>query len=287
LPNVEGQIGQEQPVTPPVQTLHKATKPSRSQAARGKIVVLMGTGPLPWIMINSLTEKFGPVTVLEEDHESKKLFLKRRIKMLGPITVAGQVAFGVLLKFMHKRSAARKESIMKCQNLSSSRPVNCEHHHIGNINSEACRRKLKEINPDAVVVIGTRMIRKKTLQCVPAPFINYHAGLNPKYRGMNGGYWAHATGDIENAGVTVHLVDSGVDTGGALYNASFKAGPRDNFVTYPYLQAAAARPLLNSAVEDALKGDKFAFDNRDLPSKQWFHPTIWQYLWTGVTRHVW
>ena len=246
----------------------------------------MGTGPLPWIMINSLSQKFGPVTVLEEDHESKKLFLKRRMKMLGPITVAGQVAFGVLLKFMHKRSAARKEAIMKCEGLTSVKPENCEHHHIGNINSETCRQKLKEINPDVVVVIGTRMIRKKTLECVPAPFINYHAGLNPKYRGMNGGYWAHATGDEKNAGVTVHLVDRGVDTGGALYNASFKAGPRDNFVTYPYLQAATARPLLNSAVEDALSGE-FEFDNRDLPSKQWFHPTIWQYLWTGATRRVW
>ena len=264
------------------------TEPAQNneKADAGRIVVLMGSGPLPWIMINALSDQFGAVTVFEEDHESKKLFLKRRIKMLGPITVAGQVAFGILLKLLHKRSAARKETIMKSEGLSSVKPANCVHHHIGNINSPACQQKLKEINPDAVVVVGTRMIRMRTLECVPAPFINYHAGLNPKYRGMNGGYWAHATGDAKNAGVTVHLVDKGVDTGGALYNAPFKAGPRDNFVTYPYLQAAAARPLLNQAVEDAIKGE-FKMDDLDLPSKQWFHPTIWQYLWTGATRKVW
>ena len=78
----------------------------------GRIVVLMGSGPLPWIMINSLTEHFGPVTVLEEDHEPKKIFLKRRLKMHGPVTVAGQIGFGVLLKFLHKKSAPRKQAIM-------------------------------------------------------------------------------------------------------------------------------------------------------------------------------
>ncbi|TIV44010.1 MAG: formyl transferase, partial [Mesorhizobium sp.] len=25
----------------------------------------------------------------------------------------------------------------------------------------------------------------------------------------------------------------------------------------------------------------------NLPSKQWFHPTIWFYLWTGLTKRVW
>ncbi|TJW78052.1 MAG: formyl transferase, partial [Mesorhizobium sp.] len=24
-----------------------------------------------------------------------------------------------------------------------------------------------------------------------------------------------------------------------------------------------------------------------LPSKQWYHPTIWFYLWTGLTKRVW
>ncbi|TIX34518.1 MAG: formyl transferase, partial [Mesorhizobium sp.] len=24
-----------------------------------------------------------------------------------------------------------------------------------------------------------------------------------------------------------------------------------------------------------------------LPSKQWYHPTIWHYLWTGLTKRIW
>jgi methionyl-tRNA formyltransferase len=130
------------------------------------------------------------------------------------------------------------------------------------------------------------MIREDTLSCIDAPFMNYHAGINPAYRGMNGGYWALARADQMNAGVTVHLVDKGVDTGSILYTAPFKAEPGDNFVTYPFLQAAAGRPLVIKAIEDALSG-KLRTRTSDLPSKQWFHPTLWLYLWYGLSRGVW
>ena len=59
---------------------------------------------------------------------------------------------------------------------------------------------------------------------MPCPVLNYHAGITPKYRGMNGGYWALATGDAGNFGATVHLVDAGVDTGGVLHQVRGRPG---------------------------------------------------------------
>ncbi|TKB29555.1 MAG: formyl transferase, partial [Mesorhizobium sp.] len=40
------------------------------------------------------------------------------------------------------------------------------------------------------------------------------------------------------------------------------------------------------AVAEALAGKLTTIDP-GLPSKQWFHPTIWSYLWTGLTKRVW
>ena len=251
-----------------------------------RIVVLTGGGPLPWIMTDALVQRFGPVTILEEDKEPLSVMVKRRAKMLGRWQAAGQVAFGVWLKLLHRLSAVRKQEIIESNALNPNLPSNCRHLHIGNVNSDLCRETLRKLNPEVVVVVGTRIIGSETLRSVNVPCINYHAGLNPKYRGMNGGYWALAKGDCQNFGVTMHLVDNGVDTGEIISYRTLDCTRRDNFTTYPLLQAAAGRSLLVQSVEDALNGNlktvKLA-----LPSKQWFHPTLWGYVATGLSKGVW
>src|SRR5262249_22864046 len=118
------------------------------------------------------------------------------------------------------------------------------------------------------------------------PFINYHAGITPKYRGVHGGYWAQAEGDPGNFGVTVHLVDRGIDTGEVLYQERLAPSADDNYSTLPYLQLGAALPLLERAARDAVNGT-LRPEKLDLPSKLWSHPTLWQYIKTGLRRGVW
>lgn len=47
-----------------------------------------------------------------------------------------------------------------------------------------------------------------------------------------------------------------------------------------------ALPLVVMAVEDALAG-RLAPHRVDLPSRQWFHPTLWSYFRTGLKQGVW
>ena len=84
----------------------------------------------------------------------------------------------------------------------------------------------------------------------------------------------------------MHLVDAGVDTGGVLKQARGKPEPGDTISSYALRQAAFSRDICVEAVRDALAG-KLATIQPDLPSKQWYHPTIWFYLWTGLTKRVW
>jgi methionyl-tRNA formyltransferase len=134
--------------------------------------------------------------------------------------------------------------------------------------------------------MGTRLIEEAARRAANAPFVNYHAGITPKYRGVHGAYWARATGDAANCGVTVHLLDSGIDTGAILYQARIVPERQDNFSTYPYLQLAAGLPLFARAGEDAASG-KLAPIDVDLPSKLWSHPTLWSYLAAGLGRGAW
>ena len=253
---------------------------------RGPIVVLTGGGPLPWIIVNAVVARYGPVTVLEEEPESMALLFRRRLRRLGPFAVTGQIAFGFYQRILRQVSARRLAKLMADHGLEADRPASCRIVPISSINAETCRRELQRLSPAVVLVVGTRMIGRQTLAAVDAPFINYHAGINPKYRGMCGGYWALAEGDAENFGATVHLVDHGVDTGGILYTATIAAVADDNFITYPFRLAVAGRAIVLAAIDDALHGRLHTLPSA-LPSRQWYHPTLWGYLWRGLTRKVW
>lgn len=252
----------------------------------GPIVVLSGGGPLPWIIINAVIERFGPVTVLEEIPEPTSLLFRRRLKKLGAVEVAGQLAFGVVQRLLRFASRRRLAEIIATHRLVTTPAADCTVIQIGSVNADACRRELARLKPAVVLVIGTRIIGRETLASVPARFINYHAGINPKYRGMCGGYWALADADPENFGVTVHLVDRGVDTGDVLNWETIAPEAGDNFATYPFLLAVAGRIAVLKSLGDLLSGDAKPV-RRDLDSRQWYHPTVWGYLCTGIRRRVW
>ena len=58
------------------------------------IVALTNGSPHSWIILNAVVERFGPITVLTEDKESRRELIRRRLKRHGPVTLAGQIGFG-------------------------------------------------------------------------------------------------------------------------------------------------------------------------------------------------
>lgn len=251
-----------------------------------RITVLTVPSPQSWIIITALVRHFGPVTIIAEERESKLALIRKRVRRQGVIAVLGQIGFVLFQKLLARRSARRIDAIVSERGLEPEPNAACQLLPVSSVNSMACRAALAMLKPDVVLVIGTRIIGKETLRSITVPVINFHSGITPKYRGQAGGYWALASGDAENAGVTVHLVDDGVDTGEVLYQARFDATPRDNFLTYFYIQAAVARPLVIKALEDALAGQLRPSEVK-LPSQQFYHPTLWFYLWTAWSKGVW
>lgn len=263
-----------------------AAPPWHQAKGEPRIVMLTDGAPLSWMTANAVAAHFGPITLIHENSEPKSIFIKRRLRLIGPIAVAGQLAFAVLQKFMKKRSLERLRDIIETHDLDPRPSSIVTAHAVPSVNSEECQAHLRALKPDVVLVHGTRIIKRATLRAVDAPFINFHAGINPAYRGQHGAYWALATGDTANAGATVHLIDEGVDTGDVLYQVRITPDKRDSINTYQYLQAATAIPIFIKAAEDALDGE-LKVRKINLPSKQWFHPTLWGYVYTGLTRGVW
>lgn len=255
-------------------------------AQPSNIVALTAGGPHAWIMINALRDRFGDFPIIVEEPEPASVFWKRRKRLLGPLKVASMQAARIPLKLTKRGTQKTIEGMIAAHGLQPEPAPDAPLINVPSINSDAARSALKAHNPKAVFVVSTRMIGKATLASTAAPFINYHSGINPAYRGMFGGYFALANGEPQHFGATVHVVDSGVDTGDILYQSHVAVQPEDNFHTYLWRMAAGSRDIVIKAMQDAVDGT-LTPHTVDLPSKQYFAPTLGFYLKTGLLRGVW
>jgi phosphoribosylglycinamide formyltransferase-1 len=88
-------------------------------------------------------------------------------------------------------------------------------------------RLLRQAKVDFVVLAGfMRVIKAPLLEAFPGRILNIHPSLLPAFRGLEAWRQALEAG-VSEAGCTVHLVDSGVDTGGILGQSRVPVVPGD------------------------------------------------------------
>jgi methionyl-tRNA formyltransferase len=244
-----------------------------------RVVLLCGDDPVSRIVYHALSTSFTVAAAVVEDRVRRSQLARRRLRKLGAATVAGQVLFtAAVFPWLRRRAARRVEAIKREHGLDDS-PIGGTVVRVGSVNSAEARAAIRGLAPDVVVVNGTRIIDAETLAATPAPFLNMHAGITPLYRGVHGGYWALAERRPDLVGTTVHLVNTGIDTGRVVGQATFAVTPDDSFATYPYLHTACGLSILLDAVARAAAGSLTAAKNpRRLPSRLRTHPTLWGYL---------
>jgi len=252
----------------------------------GEVVLLVVDNALCRIAARRLAARFPDLTIIVEQNLPRRTLVRGRIKRFGLAHTLGQLAFILFSRLIRATAGRRIAQIIKSAGMEVCWPDGVALIPVTSVNSPETIARLQALRPKVILVVGTRIISRKVLSAVDAPFINYHDGITPKYRGIHGGYWASARGDLANFGATVHLVDPGIDTGDVLYQVRLQPSGDDNYATFSYLQLAAALPLLERAAEDAIAGT-LTPQKVDLPSQLWSHPTLWGYLATGLRRGAW
>ena len=251
-----------------------------------KIVIICNNEKLPSFIYNGLKKGYNIKNVIVESPLKKRVIIKNRIKKLGLFRVIGQILFRIIIfNFLNKKSQKRKFQIIKYYNLCDKKIDNNQIIRVQSVNSYACIKALLNINPKIVIVFGTRIISDKVLKKVKSTFINIHAGMTPMYRGVYGAYWALVNDDRENCGVTVHLIDKGIDTGDILYQKKINPSNDDNCATYIYLQIGVSMQLLTSSIDDILKNNATPTKN-PMKGKLWSHPTIFEYFYFRFKRKI-
>ena len=236
-----------------------------------KVVVLTGIDSAPAVSTFLMLARLPEVQVLailsdlERPSFKKRLSnLRRNVRREGLGYIFSRLgdAAVVLLDNLAARVISRQEvsellrrsfpdriSSLADLGRRSHIPVHC----VGNLNSPAAAETLRLADADLGIVFGTRILKRSTFAIPRLGCINVHKGKVPEYRGMPPGFWELWEGQ-KSAGVTIHVVDDGLDTGAIVGEDTVSIHAQDSVETLQRKLDGLAAELLARCVVDYAKG---------------------------------
>jgi methionyl-tRNA formyltransferase len=123
-----------------------------------------------------------------------------------------------------------------------------------NVNDEACRNFIAQLNPDLLISAYFSQILKKDIISLPQKgVLNIHPGWLPAYKGAMAYFWVLKNGS-DRGGVTVHWIDEGIDTGKVLARKSFLLKPNSTQETVLMYTAVIGAGLTQRIVRRLIEG---------------------------------
>ena len=125
---------------------------------------------------------------------------------------------------------------------------------VDSLNSPQAVNLIREKQIDLCIYAGAGIMRKDIIAAAPLGLLNAHMGILPGYRGMNVAEWAAWNGDP--VGCTVHLIDTGIDTGDILVVREVDTSRARSIAELRKLVDGAQIALLGEVVQYILREGK-------------------------------
>jgi len=149
-----------------------------------------------------------------------KELLKRRENIVGVVTHPEDLPVST---FPPDEYCVRKIAFENCLPVYQPKPEN--------INGPKFIEVLKGLNPDLIISASFPVIFSKEILGIPRlGCVNTHRSFLPKYRGSWPDLWTIINGEHE-AGVTIHYLNEGIDSGDIIAQKSVKVSPVDTGFT--------------------------------------------------------
>ncbi len=190
--------------------------------------------------------------VLQIDRASRRSAIERIFPYTNPRRLLRYASVRLNRPAYQRQAQPLIERILYRNGKPPDIPSGVEVHCVENINDAATLEVLDRIRPDAVAVNGTRLIREPLLgraNALRLGMINLHTGLSPYSRGGNCNLFMLLEDHPELVGITIHHINSGIDSGDIVITARPNLSPDDTIETID----AKSFELGNRAMISALK----------------------------------
>lgn len=138
------------------------------------------------------------------------------------------------------------------------------------LNDKTVIKKIKSFNPDIIFCFGaTQIVPGEVLAFSKEGVLNLHPALLPKYRGRYSTVHAISNGE-SRTGVTLHLMDKGIDSGPIISQVSFPITINDTARTIYNNFTLYGTKLFKDFIKDWQKGKKFSTKKQNEKLKTYY-----------------
>ncbi len=122
-------------------------------------------------------------------------------------------------------------------------------------NDDETLRFLSGLGSDLYIAVGYNRLLKSELLSLPSiGAVNFHASLLPAYRGKHPLYWALQNNEAL-AGLSVHFMDAGLDTGDIIYQIHVETRKNDTVPELYIRSMDKSVGLMSRLIDDARTGE--------------------------------
>lgn len=146
-------------------------------------------------------------------------------------------------------------------------------------NAPSTQQLIASLEPDMLVVHACGILKEATFKLGRVAALNIHCGVLPEYRGHATTFWSLYRKDIQNVGVSVHLVAKTVDTGLPVGTARVRFTPSDDDMTMWFRAFREGVEIVRRAARAVQQQDA-------VPTQQYDGPSGPHYPRRGLTQYL-
>ncbi len=130
---------------------------------------------------------------------------------------------------------------------------------------------ISKINPKCISLYSVSIVKQELISLFSKKLFNIHAGLSPYYRGTATNIWPIINNQLEYIGMTIHHVESGIDSGGIIIQGRPKLEIDDNSHTMACKNTELASDLMVRTIDRFVKKESVPDFTQDLSKgKQYY-----------------
>jgi formyl transferase-like protein len=233
-------------------------------------------GLVRWL--GSFSTVAGVVVVREPKTRLRKR-IARETKRVGVWRFLDVLAFRALYRLAHAAGDREWErrQLVRLRARFPDHPSTPER-MVASPNAADSEAFIRECAPDLVIARCKTLLKEQVFSIPRLGTFVMHPGICPEYRNAHGCFWARATGDAANVGMTLLRIDRGVDTGPVFGYFRVAPDPDESHVVTQHRVVLDHLDAIRNKLLEIESGSAVPIDTAGRRSATWGQPWLSAYL---------